>query len=159
MSEVKKEPKPITGRNVFWMFFSAFALIFTVNMFLLYNAVSTFPGLEVKNSYVASQYFDDLAKAQRALGWTPGARYEDGQVHIIIRSENGALVFPETIEARIGRPTHGNEDQMAELVQKFNGYWFETELNSGKWFVYLDATTANGEPFTTRLEFFVTDDG
>lgn len=159
MNDVKKEPREITGKMVFWGFFGAFAIIFSVNMLLLFKAVSTFPGLEVKNSYVASQYFDEMANAQRALGWTPGVRYEDGLIHIIIRSENGALVFPETIQARIGRPTHGEEDQMANFVQKFNGYWFETELNSGKWFVYLDATSATGEPFTTRLEFFVTDDG
>jgi hypothetical protein len=45
-------------------------VIISVNLLLAFKAVSTFPGLEVKNSYVASQGFNDRKAAQEALGWT-----------------------------------------------------------------------------------------
>ncbi|MFN7052645.1 MAG: FixH family protein, partial [Gemmobacter sp.] len=59
----------ITGRQVFAFTAGAFGIIIAVNVLMAYKAVSTFPGLEVKNSYVASQNFDTERRAQEALGW------------------------------------------------------------------------------------------
>ena len=58
-----------------------FGVIITVNLTMAYYANSTWSGLVVKNSYVASQEFNgkvEQVKAQEALGWkgsltsTPG---------------------------------------------------------------------------------------
>ncbi|MEL7345657.1 MAG: FixH family protein, partial [Pseudomonadota bacterium] len=49
--------RQLTGWHVFGMFALAFGIIISVNMTLAFQAVRTFPGLEVKNSYVASQAF------------------------------------------------------------------------------------------------------
>ena len=57
----------ISGRHVFAGFALAFGVIISVNLTLAYNAVQTFPGLEVANSYVASQQFDANRAAQEAL--------------------------------------------------------------------------------------------
>ena len=48
----------LTGRKVFFITAGAFAVIIGVNVTMAVLAVGTFPGLEVKNSYVASQSFD-----------------------------------------------------------------------------------------------------
>lgn len=157
MTDAEKEPRKITGRHVFAIFATAFGIIFAVNMLLLYKAVGTFPGLEVKNSYIASQDFNVRNAAQRNLGWTPDAQYSDGKLHITITGESGSLVFPEAVEMRVGRPTHGREDQSVTLEQSFDGYWFETVLGDGKWFVYLTTTSLDGVDYSTRLEVFVTD--
>ena len=61
--------REITGRHVLLGMVGAFGVIITVNVVMAWQAVSTFPGLEVKNSYVASQTFDAERKAQLALGW------------------------------------------------------------------------------------------
>ena len=53
-------------------------MIIAVNLTLAFKAVTTFPGLEVKNSYVASQNFDADRAAQQALGWQVAARIEAG---------------------------------------------------------------------------------
>ncbi len=155
MSEVKPV-KELTGRKVLMILLAAFGTILAVNMTLLYNAVKTFPGLEVKNSYVASQTFDDRAVAQRALGWAPEVKYANGQVNLSILA-NGEFVFPEAISLRIGRPTHGREDMIPVLLRDAIGYWFKADLGEGKWFVYVSAQDAIGEPFEQRLELFVTD--
>lgn len=150
------DAKPLTGRKVLFMFVAAFGVIFAVNITLLVSAVRTFPGLEVKNSYVASQTFDDRAKAQTAMGWEPEVKYQGGAVKLSIFA-NGEFIFPETIDVRIGRPTHGREDSTPVLLRDAIGYWFNIDLEDGKWFVYMNAETATGEPFTQRLELFVVD--
>ena len=58
--------KQLTGRKVLLIMCSAFAVIIGVNLTLAFQAVATFPGLEVKNSYVASQSFDDDRAACRS---------------------------------------------------------------------------------------------
>jgi nitrogen fixation protein FixH len=135
---------------------AAFGTILAVNMTLLYNAVKTFPGLEVKNSYVASQTFDDRAIAQRSLGWVPEVKYDNGQMNLSIFA-GGEFIFPEVISLRVGRPTHGREDMIPVLLRDAIGYWFKVDLGEGKWFVYVSAEDLNGEPFEQRLELFVTD--
>ena len=62
--------RELTGRHVLVITVSAFAVIIGVNLTLAYQAVATFPGLEVQNSYVAGQGFNDRKAAQEALGWT-----------------------------------------------------------------------------------------
>ncbi|MCW1949884.1 MAG: FixH family protein, partial [Octadecabacter sp.] len=49
----------IKGWHVLAGFGAAFGIIIAVNLTLAYKAVQTFPGLEVKNSYVAGQVFDE----------------------------------------------------------------------------------------------------
>ena len=84
--------RPITGRMVFAIFAGAFGVIIAVNLLLAYSAVKTFPGLEVKNSYVASQTFDDRRAQQLSLGWDVSARATGGLVILEITDEAGKPV-------------------------------------------------------------------
>ena len=100
----------ITGRHVTVMFGAAFSVIIGVNVLLATKAVSTFPGLEVKNSYVASQTFDADRAAQEALGWTVDARIVDGHLRLAF-AEGVGTVEPVITKALLGRATHVNEDR------------------------------------------------
>jgi nitrogen fixation protein FixH len=58
-----------------------FGLIIGVNLTMAYLAVGSWPGLVVKNSYVASQQFNATlrdAAHQADLGWTGTLEYRDG---------------------------------------------------------------------------------
>ena len=57
----------ITGRQVFAVTAGAFGIIIAVNVTMAYKAISTFPGLEVQNGYIASQTFEAEKRAQEAL--------------------------------------------------------------------------------------------
>ena len=72
--------KVVTGRKVFFIFAAAFAVVIGANVMLAVQAISTFPGLVTKNSYVASQSFDRDRAAQIALAWTARAEVEDDAV-------------------------------------------------------------------------------
>lgn len=148
------EPKPLTGRKVLIISVSAFGVIFAANMALVYSAVGTFPGLEVKNSYVASQSFNDDAAAQRALGWTPSVSYEDGQINFALATETGA-VFPPELTIEVGRLTHGREDRVLALTPFGDGYVADIDLPEGYWRIKIMATAADGTPYNSRMEIKV----
>jgi len=57
----------LTGKHVLGITVGAFSIIIAVNVLMAFKAVSTFPGLEVANSYVASQTWDADMAAQKAL--------------------------------------------------------------------------------------------
>ena len=58
------EPRPLTGRKVLLIAVAAFAVILAANLAMLLAATGTFPGLVVKNSYVASQDWTARTDAQ-----------------------------------------------------------------------------------------------
>lgn len=149
------EPKPLTGRKVLAITVAAFAVIIGANVVMMVSAIGTFPGIEVKNSYVASQEFEGKATAQRALGWTPEISYEAGRVTLRITDAAGDAVFPETVRVMLGRPTEAKDDRVLDLVANDKGYLAEAPLAGGKWRVYLDATAVDGTAYSTRLELFV----
>ncbi len=148
------EGKPLTGRKVLIISISAFAVIFGANMALLFNAIGTFPGLEVKNSYVASQSFNDEAQAQMALGWTPSVSYVDGELTFTLTTESGA-VFPPELTVEVGRLTHGREDRIAALTPVGDGYIAPMNLEPGYWRIKVDAIAEDGTPYKSRLELTV----
>lgn len=151
------EPKELTGRHVLTILILAFGVIIGVNMVLMVSAIKTFPGLEVKNSYVASQDFNDAERAQSALGWTPVVRFANDLLVLTITDAGGNAVFPETLDFKIGRPTHGRDDMVLTLLREDHGYAVPVALGNGKWRIYLDAVTADGAVYSKHMEVFVTD--
>ncbi|SMH40670.1 FixH family protein [Maritimibacter sp. HL-12] len=149
--------REITGRKVFIIFAGAFAIIIGVNLFMAYSAIGTFPGLEVKNSYVASQTFDDERKAQEALGWEVEARFDNTDLVLDIIGPNGMAARVEEINATLGRATQRTDDQDLAFIQDLDGAHVAPvgELAPGKWELRLLATAANGVPFRQRIALYV----
>jgi nitrogen fixation protein FixH len=149
--------KPLTGRKVFAIFAGAFTLIIGVNVFMAYSAIGTFPGLEVANSYVASQTFDAERTAQEALGWETSAAIEGDTVALTITGPDGKPARVETIEGTIGRATQRTDDQALVFRQNEAGVHVAevTPLDFGKWELRFVATAANGTPFRQRLQIIL----
>jgi nitrogen fixation protein FixH len=68
-----------TGRKMLAVTLGAFGVVVAVNGVLAWQAVATFPGLEVQNGYVASQTWDAERAAQAALGWRLAVDYDPGR--------------------------------------------------------------------------------
>ncbi len=142
--------KPFTGRKALAIIVSAFAVIISVNLTLAFKAVATFPGLEVKNSYVASQEFDKNRAAQLALGWDVSAKVEGGYLILSIADKNGP-VEPKIVTAIFGHATSVAADQTPEF--RFDGQNFvaPVTLGSGNWNLRLVAQAADGTVFRQRV--------
>lgn len=110
----------------------------------------TFPGLEVKNSYVASQSFDDRRTAQLALGWDVSASYADGVVRLLIDDAAGA-VEPAQLETLLGRATNVSQDVVP--VFRFDGtaHVADVALAPGNWNLRMKAVAKDGTPFEQRV--------
>lgn len=145
----------LKGKHILGIFVIAFGTIITVNLTLAYNAVATFPGLEVKNSYVASQDFDKRREAQQALGWTVDAGLSDGGVSIAIRDAEGAPVEVKQLYATLGRATHVKDDLHPVFTFDGEAYSAPADLNPGYWNIRMRAYAADGTPFEQRIELFV----
>lgn len=147
--------RPLTGRKVLAITVSAFAVIIGVNVLMAFKAVSTFPGLEVPNSYVASQTFDANRKAQAALGWTLDESYADGTLRLAFRDAGGLPVRVERLSAVIGRTTESAQDMRPDFVWANGDYVAPVTLEPGKWMILLEAFAADGTRFHQRLDLFV----
>ena len=144
--------KPLTGPKVFAIFATGFAIIIGVNITLAVSAVRTFPGLEVDNSYVASQVFDARRDAQEALGWQIDATYADGALRIDVTDRTGRPVAPESLSVRVGRPTMEADDLDGRAAL---GQAMPLDLAPGRWRIDLDATAADGTLVEKRILLWV----
>ena len=145
----------LTGRHVLAITVSAFTVIIGVNLVLAYKAVSTFPGLEVDNSYVASQGFNARKAAQEALGWRLAPSYAAGRVDLAFTDRNGLPVAVTELEVLIGRTTSTMDDARPVFVAMGDVYTTELPLARGKWMVKVTARSLGGTLFEQRSELFV----
>lgn len=143
--------KELTGRHVALIFVGAFSVIITVNLALAFNAVRTFPGLEVKNSYVASQSFDRDRAEQQSLGWTVTADATDGVVILSVTDDAGAPVEVASLDATLGRATHVKDDMTPAFVYDGARYVAPAELAPGNWNIRMVATDEEGKVFRQRV--------
>lgn len=142
---------PLTGRKVFAITATFFAVIIGVNVTLAYKAVSTFPGLEVENSYVASQTFDAERGAQLALGWTLVVNAQSDTVTLAFTGPDGQPVQPKLLNATIGRATEGQDDSIPDFAYAAGHYTAPVALDPGKWVLRVEALAADGTPFRQRI--------
>ncbi|SEP10694.1 Nitrogen fixation protein FixH [Salinihabitans flavidus] len=143
--------REFTGRHAAMVFIGAFTVIIGVNLALAWNAVATFPGLEVKNSYVASQEFDVRRDAQEALGWDVRARAEGGFVSLAITGADGQPVEVERLHAVVGRATHVKDDVEPEFRFDGRAYVAPLELGAGNWNIRMTALASDGTEFAQRV--------
>jgi nitrogen fixation protein FixH len=149
----------ITGRQVLVFTVGAFAIIIGVNLVMAWKAISTFPGLEAQNTFVASQEFDIRRDAQEALGWQVATAHEGGQdggrVKLAITDAAGLPVQVASLEVLIGRPTSARDDVRPEFSFQDGMYQADVALQPGQWMLKLLATSAEGTRFEQRFDLMV----
>lgn len=146
---------PITGPKFFIIFSSFFVVIIAVNMVLAFKAVSTFPGLEVKNSYVASQNFDSDRTAQLALGWDVHAFVREESLHLSIRDDAGNPVEVASLEGVFGRATNVQDDQTPAFAFDGLDYIAPVVTSGGNWNLRFEAVAEDGTVFKQRVVVLV----
>lgn len=146
---------PLTGRKVLIITVSAFAVIIAVNLLLAIKAVGTFPGLETKNSYVASQRFEAERAAQLALGWTAKAAIEGGSLVLRFTDEAGRPVRPASLQSTLGRATHTGDDQAPAFAYDGSAFRAPVDLAPGNWNLRLVATAEDGTQFRQRIVLYL----
>ncbi len=149
--------RELTGRKVFAIVASAFGVVIAVNITLAVFAVGTFPGIEVRNSYVASQTFDVDRKAQEALGWQIDPAYDRAAGELRLNFTDAADLPAEVagLSVLVGRPTQAADDLRPDFIRKGADFVAAVDLAPGYWLLRVEAESRDGTPFRQRLRIHV----
>lgn len=140
-----------TGRHMTIIIVAFFGVVIAVNLLMARLASSTFGGVTVENSYVASQQFNrwlDEADAQRELGWKAAiARREDGRVSVTL---TGVPEGPVSLEGTARHPVGREPDRALQFAASGDGQFVSTSaLPEGRWRLRI-AAQANGREWRTE---------
>jgi nitrogen fixation protein FixH len=110
--------RPFTGAHMLAVVGLFFGTVIGVNLVMATVAVRTFPGLNAKNGYVASQTYNlllDDAAAQEERGWRAEVGTRGGALHVKLRDRSGAALHGLTVTALAGRPATASADHLVKL--------------------------------------------
>lgn len=132
--------KPFTGRRIALIFMAFFGYVAAVNFTMASLANSTFGGVVVENSYVASQNYNDwlqAAERARALGWNAQIfRMADDRLSVNLTGapENAQL------EATARQPLGRAQDITLSFASDGKDRYISNEiLPQGRWTLRLEA--------------------
>ena len=131
-----KAEKQFTGRHMLLIMLSFFGVVVGVNMFMVYSANKSWTGLVVKNSYVASQNFNELTarlEASKAFGLHGHAKYEAGKVVISVTDAAGKPVALTNPILEMGDAKGDQNAAMPIVVQADGTLAAEKILAVGQW--------------------------
>lgn len=130
-------PREFTGKHMLWIMVTFFGAVILVNASLAYFAMSSWTGLVVPNSYVASQSFNkDTAARMEALqnGAAVSVKIEKGIVRLHFTGKQDEALPVENLAAMMRHPV----DARKEVVLRFEAagagaYKSLTALPPGTW--------------------------
>ncbi|WP_333713398.1 FixH family protein [Yoonia sp.] len=140
-----------TGWHMLALMLGMFGIIIAVNLWFAYNAIATFPGVEDRNAYVASQKFEVERQAQDALHWDVTTTLEDDVLTVAILDAAGNPVRPEVLRAIFGRPTHVKDDQTPDFVWNGSALTAPVEAGIGNYNLRLELLAEDGTHFRRRF--------
>jgi nitrogen fixation protein FixH len=130
----------LTGRKVTAIFVVFFGIVMAVNFTMAHFASSTFGGVVVENSYVASQNYNkwlDEAAAEKKLGWSAAAtRLPDNRVALRFTGAPDDLVVTGVARHPLGHAP----DQALRFAQAADGSLVSDKaVAPGRWLIRLTA--------------------
>ncbi len=137
MSDIVEDPKDNYGKRVALYFVAFFGVIVLVNSFFMYMAVTTMPGVVVKNAYKKGLAYNETlekARSQPILNQTVSYNNDSGALRWEL-IENGEPLTDAVVDARIYRLVQDDYDVDVSLNHIGAGI-YETTLSlplKGQW--------------------------
>lgn len=131
--------REFTGRHMATILVVGFGIVIAVNLTMARFAITTFGGVVVENSYVASQHFNrwlDEAEQVKALGWTVGIERDGGNhVHVLTKG----VPADATVSATARHPLGRLPDQALTFAAVQNGdFVSKMSLPPGRWILRVE---------------------
>ncbi|MDQ0421547.1 nitrogen fixation protein FixH [Peteryoungia aggregata LMG 23059] len=132
-----------TGWHMLAIMLAFFGTIITVNFTMAYLATSSWSGLVVKNTYVASQQFNGKTAAIRemlATGITGDLSVDAKGMRYRLTLPGNTAVVADAVTAHFKRPVGIAQDFELQLTPAGDGlYLAETVVLPGSWIVEMQA--------------------
>lgn len=141
--------RPFTGRHMSIIMVAFFGVVIAVNLFMARMAGSSFTGIVVENSYVASQHYNRWlaeARAEEKLGWKATAR-RDADGHLVI-ALSGAPAGAQ-VSADAWHPLGRMPDHALRFVPAGAGFRSVETIPAGRWRIRI-AVKAAGRLWRTE---------
>ncbi len=143
--------RPLTGKHIAMIFFAFFGVVIAVNVTMARLAISTFGGVVVENSYVASQQFNGWLKeasAEKSLGWKAEiGRDELGRATITLADSAGKAIAAARVTAVAEHPL-GQRPSTAMMLHETSPGTYTAALSAGRWRLKV-AVEADGKTWRT----------
>lgn len=146
------EPNALTGGHVLSLVVGFFTIIFAVNGYFLYSALSTYTGLVANEPYRKGLAYNSRIAAderQAGLGWQDDIRLSrTGDISVTLKDQAGQPVSNLLIVATIGRPATAGFDRKIDLAERQSGDYVATTvaIPDGQWIVSIEARTKADTP-------------
>jgi nitrogen fixation protein FixH len=139
MSTATQKQFVFTGWHMLGVVFLFFGTIITVNLYMAYHAISTWSGLVVENTYVASQQFNGKVAQARALAATGihgSLAVKASMLHYEVLGPDGQPVEADRLVLNFKRPVGESQDFSVELTRQATGVFTALhEVLPGHWIV------------------------
>jgi len=140
-----------TGRHMLMIMVAFFGVIIAVNIGMARLAGSSFGGLVVKNSYVASQEFNEKleqSREQLALGWTPTFQVVKGTIRYRLTDKDGNIVAATAASVQFRHPSYEAADWSVPLKRADDGSFEAVQAaRNGTWIVQIDSDVGRAAPY------------
>ncbi len=113
-----------TGRHMLFIMLAFFGVIIAVNVLMATFARTSWTGLVVENTYVASQEFNHKAaegRAQAALHWKGRLSIAEGTVRYELADASGSRIAPRAVTVFFRHPAYEMQDRTIRLERAADG--------------------------------------
>ena len=155
MTEKPKKNFELTGWHFLGMMVSFFGVIVIVNMVFVTRALNAFSGLVVKNSYVASQHYNEKiaqSEKQKKLGWNLDLLVNNQGVDFVLKDKISMPIEKKLVTVQLRMARNEAYDMSLLLKEISPGHYvakFDKIFDNGKnvppngaWLVTLDILQA-----------------
>lgn len=154
MSDINSKPPKhfkLTGWHFLAMMLTFFGVIIAVNVVFVTSALDAFSGLVVKNSYVASQIYNEKieqAATQKNLGWDLDLLVNKQGVDFILLDETGQAVSGKLVTVTLRNTKNTDHDMALLLNEAESGHYFAklpegAVTPNGSWWIDMDILQDN----------------
>jgi len=158
MKQASKTSTQFTGTHMLIVMLLFFGIIIGVNLTLVMYSNQSWTGLVVKNSYVASQEFNQKTKMQESFqlrGWRADLSYDQGTFKFVLVQKNIPLANLK-VTGLLRRPVHERDDILIKFHEGERGtYEGQKLLQSGIWILEVTAQGGESERFRQVYRFVV----
>lgn len=153
MTNIQPAGFVLRGRHVLFGMLAFFAAIIAVNVSFAVVAVTSFPGEDVRRSYLQGlNYNETIAerRAQAALGWRADATLSrsagDAVVVVNLSTRAGAPVDDATLSGELRWPADARRDHELIFTRQGDGSYLAPvgALPAGRWRLRARAADASG---------------
>lgn len=126
MPDTAAQAKVLTGRHVLTIFCAFFAVVFAVNAYFVFVALSTHSGVVANEPYRKGLKYNERIEAsdrQAKLGWSEQLTFSSDHTRLVasLLDRTGEPVRGLTLSAVLGRPATIREDQTLRFEETAPG--------------------------------------